>query len=403
LAETKHISRCKTDGVALETGLASAMDNATTGIRLSKNGAALADRNDATVPAYDAMGCYRITLSATDTNTLGTLRMIFEEAATCLPVWQDFMVVPVNVWDSFFGADALQVDTVQVGGTTQTAGNLQALITTVDTVVDGIQTDLSNGTDGLGAIKADTAAILIDTAEIGAAGAGLTAINLPDQTMNITGNITGNLSGSVGSLTGHTAQTGDTFALANGVNGFVATKADTAAILVDTADMQPKLGTPAADLAADVAAVKAETALIVADTNELQTDDVPGLIAAVQADTNDIQARLPVALSGGNMAVDVLAVSGSTAAADALELSTEAIVVGAAQTGTLSTTTMTTNLTISAASQYNGRILIFQSDTTTAALRNQATDITATIVANGELGFTALTTAPVNGDTFIIV
>jgi hypothetical protein len=44
--------------------------------------------------------------------------------------------------------------------------------------------------------------ILLDTAEIGAAGAGLTNINLPDQTMNITGNITGNLSGSVGSVTG---------------------------------------------------------------------------------------------------------------------------------------------------------------------------------------------------------
>jgi hypothetical protein len=45
-------------------------------------------------------------------------------------------------------------------------------------------------------------AILVDTAEIGAAGAGLTAINLPNQTMDITGNITGNLSGSVGSVTG---------------------------------------------------------------------------------------------------------------------------------------------------------------------------------------------------------
>lgn len=47
-------------------------------------------------------------------------------------------------------------------------------LTTVDTVVDGIQTDLDNGTDGLGAIKTDTAAILVDTAEIGTAGAGLT-------------------------------------------------------------------------------------------------------------------------------------------------------------------------------------------------------------------------------------
>lgn len=36
--------------------------------------------------------------------------------------------------------------------------------------------DLANGTDGLGAIKADTAATLVDTAVIGAAGAGLTAV-----------------------------------------------------------------------------------------------------------------------------------------------------------------------------------------------------------------------------------
>ena len=47
---------------------------------------------------------------------------------------------------------------------------------------------------------------------------------------------------------------------------------DATAILADTADMQPKLGTPAADVSADIAAVKAETALIVADTNELQVD-----------------------------------------------------------------------------------------------------------------------------------
>jgi hypothetical protein len=45
-------------------------------------------------------------------------------------------------------------------------------------------------------------AILNDTVEIGVAGAGLTNINLPNQTMDIVGNITGNLSGSVGSVTG---------------------------------------------------------------------------------------------------------------------------------------------------------------------------------------------------------
>lgn len=61
------------------------------------------------------------------------------------------------------GAGIKDVNATHVGDTSQTGGDLASLITTVDTVVDGIQTDLDNGTDGLGAIKADTAAILDDT------------------------------------------------------------------------------------------------------------------------------------------------------------------------------------------------------------------------------------------------
>ena len=50
-----------------------------------------------------------VPLNATDTNTLGTLRVaVFETGA--LPVWQDFMVVPANVWDSMFGSSALNVN-----------------------------------------------------------------------------------------------------------------------------------------------------------------------------------------------------------------------------------------------------------------------------------------------------
>jgi hypothetical protein len=71
-----------------------------------------------------------------------------------------------------------------VGDNLNATVSSRATQTSVDTI-DGIVDD-----------------ILLDTAEIGTAGAGLTNINLPDQTMNITGNITGNLSGSVGSVTG---------------------------------------------------------------------------------------------------------------------------------------------------------------------------------------------------------
>ena len=53
-----------------------------------------------------------------------------------------------------------------INTTLQTAGDVPALVTTVDTVVDGIQTDLDNGTDGLGAIKTETALIVADTNEL---------------------------------------------------------------------------------------------------------------------------------------------------------------------------------------------------------------------------------------------
>jgi hypothetical protein len=52
----------------------------------------------------------------------------------------------------------------------------------------------------IAAVKTQTAAIETDTAEIGTAGAGLTNINLPNQTMDIVGSITGDLTGSVGSI-----------------------------------------------------------------------------------------------------------------------------------------------------------------------------------------------------------
>lgn len=70
------------------------------------------------------------------------------------------------------------------------------------------------------ALEATAQSILTDTTEIGVAGAGLTNINLPDQTMNITGNITGNLSGSVGSVTGAVGSvTGRVTANTDQING----------------------------------------------------------------------------------------------------------------------------------------------------------------------------------------
>ena len=305
--------------------------------KVSTNGGALGNLTTipAVTPASSAM--IKFTLSAAEMNGDNVTVVGIDAAGS---EWCDLVV---NIQTA-----ANQVDDVAT------------LVTTVDTVVDGIQTDLDNATDGLGAIKAETALIVADTNElqtdwtnagrldtildelttnvdaieadtqdlqtqVGTAGAGLTnitlandlsatmktsvqtaadaalvaqnldhlvkiavdtnfattvhldsvvgqladpgttatfdrttdsleavrnhigdgtnlteaggtgdhltAINLPNQTMDITGN----LSGSVGSVVGHTAQTGDTYALAAGATGFTAidTVVDSVKVVTD--------------------------------------------------------------------------------------------------------------------------------------------------------------------------
>ena len=117
-----------------------------------------------------------------------------------------------------------------VGSVTGAVGSVTGLTnaTIADAVWDEAQADhVTAGSFGITA--SEIADILVDTAEIGAAGAGLTAINLTDQTMNITGNITGNLSGSVGSVTG---AVGSVTGAVGSVTGL--TVADVAAIKAKT-------------------------------------------------------------------------------------------------------------------------------------------------------------------------
>ena len=59
------------------------------------------------------------------------------------------------------------------------------------------------------------------------------------------------------------------------------------------------------------------------------------------------------------------------------------------------------DITEATADHFNGRVIIF----TSGALQNQATDITdyELVSAEGKFTVTALTEAPANNDTFIIV
>ena len=169
------------------------------------------------------------------------------------------------------------------------------------------------------------------------------------------------------------------------------------------ADVQGWLGT--APAAVSVAGVPEVDLTHVAGA----TTNVAALATNVDAILTDtgttLDGRIPAALTaGGNIKADALAIDGSTQAADRLQKSAESIVfctVGAAS----STTSIVTSAMDPAAAvtdQFKGRIVIFDRATTTTNLRGQATDITASTAA-GVLTVTALTHAPVSGDTFTIV
>lgn len=109
------------DGKTQETGLTISQAD----IRLSKNGGDFAQSNDSSGATADEAGWYYLTLDTTDTNTLGRLIVAIHESGA-LPVWREFMVVPSNVWDSFFGSDMLQVDVHSIDDDETAANNLES-------------------------------------------------------------------------------------------------------------------------------------------------------------------------------------------------------------------------------------------------------------------------------------
>lgn len=193
----------KTDGVTLKTDATTItdIDHASTGIFLSKAGAAAAIRHAAvTASVADAYGMMKVTLDTTDTGTTGSLDVLFAKAATYLPVSKECVVLEQVVYDVLFGTVALAtvsnitsaagialaadqaVNATKIGGTAQTGRDLGAsvlLAANQHVIVDsGTVTTTTNLTNlpAAAALEATVQSILTDTAEIGAAGAGLTVL-----------------------------------------------------------------------------------------------------------------------------------------------------------------------------------------------------------------------------------
>jgi len=259
---------------------------------------------------------------------------------------------------------------------------------------DNIDATVSSRLATAGYTAPDNSTISTINSNVGTAGAGLTALgdtrlaNLDaavstrstfagGAVASVTGNVGGNVVGSVGSVTGLTAANLDA-----AVSTRLASASYTAPDNAGIASIGTTLGSPAgASVSADIAAVKA-----VDDAIQVQTDQLAFTVAG-QVDSN------------------VLTINGDATSAANLAKTT-----GAVARGTVGAASTTTNIVTNAFSpagavedQFKGRIVTFDYDTTTAVLRGQATDITASSNSpTPQLTVTALTTAPVSGDTFSV-
>jgi uncharacterized LabA/DUF88 family protein len=151
----------------------------------------------------------------------------------------------------------------------------------------------------------------------------------------------------------------------------------------------------------DAAGVRAAVGLAAAnlDTQLTAIDDyLDTEVAAIKAKTDQLTFT-----AGSRVDADAKAISGSTESADRLEQSTEAIVTGVVGAGSTTTSIVTSSLSpaASVADQFKGKIISFAHDTSTAALRGQSSDITAS-TSGGILTVTAMTTAASSGDVFCI-
>jgi hypothetical protein len=221
---------------------------------------------------------------------------------------------------------------------------------------------------------ASIAAILLDTAEIGAAGAGLTALASAENLATVAGYIdteVAAIKAKTDNLPAAPAATGDCITAA-GVR---------TAVGLASANLDTQIGTLATASALSTVAGYIDTE-----------------VAAIKAKTDSLTFT-----EAGKIDANLLSIGTDTAAAAAFKRAVMGNTLGTVGSASTTTSVVTSSITpaASVADQFKGRILTFAQDTTTAALRGQATDITAS-TSGGVLTVTALTTAPASGDTFAI-
>lgn len=219
--------RDSVDGVTAETGLTVTYAE----VLLSKDGGAMAAKSETTSLGSGTAGFYTCLLNTTDTATLGILVIHVNESGAG-QVTQSYMVVTSNVYDSIVGG----TDKLQTHTTEMTAGVITSTVMATNSI--GADEIADNSIDA-GAIAANA----IGSSEIGTyiATRTLAAANYFLYGTDTVANVS-----TVATLTGHTVQTGDSYAIVSSEthgNAALKTQIDTVDDYVDTeiADIIDKL------------------------------------------------------------------------------------------------------------------------------------------------------------------
>lgn len=368
-----------------------------------------------------ANGWYKVAGNATDTNTLGPL-LLHASATGADPSDVEFAVVAFDPQDAVrIGMSSLPNAAAEAAGGLYTRG----------TGAGQINQDANGRVDV--SLKAILGTTLTETAgQIAAAFKKFfdkasptgTVNSIPDAVAGANGGLpTVDASNRVAGIQGTTKHTLDDLndlsgtsiasAVWNALTSGMSTVGSIGKRIVDylTGDVFARVGAPAgASLADDVAAVKAVDDAIKAKTDALPTDPadesaLEALIAAVQSDTNDLQTRVPAALTAdGNMKSDALRINGNANAAARLALSAAEIRPGTVDATAFTPTTTefeSDDITTAAPDFWNGAIVLF----TSGALQGQKTTVSDYSVVGGRGHFTvvAVTSAPADNVTFVLI
>lgn len=356
----------ETNGKDAETGLTITQAE----VRLSKNGANIAQKNEATSLTHDELGNYVCKLDTTDTNTEGILTLMVHESGA-LPIKMDYMVLAqaayishVTAKDTGFmdiNVKAVSEDTVAADNLESACDNYSVTRGLTGTALPAVAADGVGGVpiSDAGGLDLDTK--LANTNEITVARMGA-----------LTDWINGGRLDLLLDAIPTTAMRGTDSAATEAKQDIIDTNIDQ----IETAVITNAAGV---DIAADIIAVKAETATIVTDTNELQTDWADGgrldlLLDAIKVVT-DNQSAASTTLITGTVSWD--------------------------NTNATTTVIYSDDITEATADHYNGRLFV----PTSGALLGQYTDITDYALDTGEGKFTvtALTEAPADNTTFVII